>query len=301
MPLILTKKEMMNPADAFRLAWEECFHRFADVVAIHPLGGGSINSVYKIETTDGHFVMKMNSLSRYPGMFKGEAAGLQLIMETGSVSVPGIVAVTALKQHQVLILEYIEPAPRIKHFFSHFGEQLAAMHRHTSETFGLSYNNYIGSLPQDNKQEKSIHDFFIRHRIAPQLRLAVRKGLLTEGDEKDFEDLFKKLEHLLPNEKPSLIHGDLWNGNYITGNDGKAWLIDPAVSYNCREADIAMTKLFGGFEPEFYAAYHQAYPLLTGWEQRMDLWNLYPLLVHVNLFGGHYVQEARSIVRKYIR
>jgi protein-ribulosamine 3-kinase len=111
----------------------------------------------------------------------------------------------------------------------------------------------------------------------------------------------KNLNIFFPLSKPSLIHGDLWNGNYITGNDGKAWLIDPAVSYSCREADIAMSKLFGGFEPEFYAAYHQAYPLLNGWEQRMDLWNLYPLLVHVNLFGGQYVQEARSIVRKYIR
>ncbi|MBL0095907.1 MAG: fructosamine kinase family protein [Bacteroidetes bacterium] len=292
---------MMNPADAFRMSWEQSFHRFADVVAIHPLGGGSINSVYKVETTDGQFVMKMNSLSRYPGMFKGEAAGLQLIMDTKSVSVPGIVAVTALKQHQVLILEYIEPAPRIKHFYSHFGEQLAAMHRHTSETFGLSFNNYIGSLPQNNKQEKSLYDFFIQHRIEPQLRLAVRKELLNDRDEKDFEDLFKKLEHLLPDEHPSLIHGDLWNGNYITGNDGKAWLIDPAVSYSSREADIAMTKLFGGFEPEFYSAYHEVFPLIDGWEQRLDLWNLYPLLVHVNLFGGHYVQEVRSIVKNYIR
>jgi len=292
---------MMNPADAFRMAWEQCFHRFAEVTGLHSLGGGSINSVYKIETTDGEFVMKINSASRYPGMFKAEAAGLQIIMDAASISVPGIVAVTVLKQHQVLLLEYVEPAPRIKHFYSDLGEQLAALHRHTSAQFGLKINNYIGTLPQENTPENSLRDFFVCHRLTPQLRLAVRKERMNTADEKDFEILFDKLEILLPEEKPSLIHGDLWNGNFITGNDGKAWLIDPAVAYSCREADIAMTKLFGGFDEEFYAAYTSTYPLIAGWENRIDLWNLYPLLVHVNLFGGNYVQEVRRIVKQYIR
>lgn len=290
---------MMNPADAFRITWEKSFHRFNDVRFIQPVGGGSIHHVFRADTEEGSFIMKINSSSRYPGMFKAESQGLLLLANTGAIGVPETVAIAELAQHQVLIIEYIEPSPRKTDFFADFGRKMAALHRTTAEKFGLPFHNYIGSLPQDNGMENSLPDFFMKRRLQPQLRLALRKGRLTKTDADAFDRLFAKSDQLLPPEKPSLVHGDLWNGNYISGNDGTAWLIDPAVSYYCREADIAMSKLFGGFDTDFYGAYHEAFPLEAGWEERIGLWNLYPLLVHVNLFGGGYIQEVRNILKRF--
>ncbi len=289
----------MNPADAFRLSWQQSFHRFVDIISLDVLGGGSISAVYKIETAEGCFVMKIHASSRCPGMFKAEAAGLQMIMDTHSMAVPAVVAVTELKQHQVLILEYVEPGTRNKNFFSNLGQSLASMHRHQAEKFGLAFNNYMGSLPQDNKQEETLSAFYIRRRLEPQVRLALRQGKITTADQKVFDKFFEISAQLIPDEKPSFIHGDLWKGNIITGKDGNAWLIDPAVSFSCREADIAMTTLFGGFDPGFYRSYCESYPLCKGWEERCALWNLYPLLVHVNLFGGSYLQQTRAILKHY--
>ncbi len=290
----------MNPADAFRMAWEECFHRDIEVLFFSAMAGGSINQVFKMETSEGCFVVKMNSLSRYPQMFSTEAMGLQLIAETGTIQVPAIVAVCSLKQHQLLLLEYVEAAERVKDYFVDFAAQLAAMHRNTSDKYGLHFNNRIGSLPQDNTAGESLTEFMIRRRLAPQLRLALRSGRLEEADDKKFQGLFGKLNELIPVEKPALVHGDLWSGNVITGSDGRAWLIDPAVAFYHREADIAMSRLFAGFDEDFYTAYNQVFPLMKGWEERIDLWNLYPLLVHVNLFGGGYVKNVRAILKRFM-
>lgn len=290
---------MLNPADTFRRAWEKCFHRYLEVNHYTFLGGGSINQVCKVDTEEGSFVMKVNSLSRYPGMFKAEAEGLRLLGNSKTIAVPEVVAIVELQQQQVLLLEYIESSKRTANFFEVFGQQLAALHQNTAPVYGLHFNNRIGSLPQDNSQEETLINFFIHRRLEPQLRLAVRQGKLNSDDEKKFEVLYKKLLCLLPDEKPALIHGDLWKGNFICGNDGTAWLIDPAVAYSCREADIAMSKLFGGFEDVFYQAYTSTFPLSENWEQRIDLWNLYPLLVHVNLFGGTYSNDVRAILKRF--
>lgn len=136
-------------------------------------------------------------------------------------------------------------------------------------------------------------------RLQPLVKLAYDSGLLDGQDARRMEILYKKLPEILPVEPPSLIHGDLWSGNYMVGNDGNPCIIDPAVYYGHREMDIAMSKLFGGFSPEFYRAYNEEYPMVKGWEKRVELNQLYPLLVHVNLFGEGYNRQVRQILKDY--
>ena len=142
-------------------------------------------------------------------------------------------------------------------------------------------------------------EFFIEGRLEKQIALAKNSGAIDSATVQQFNRLYNKLPEIIPEEKPSLIHGDLWNGNFMTGADGKAWLIDPAVYYGHREMDLAMTKLFGGFSTDFYESYNETFPLQKGFNNRVDIHNLYPLLVHVNLFGGGYLHEVKNILSRF--
>lgn len=174
------------------------------------------------------------------------------------------------------------------------------MHKHTNAQFGFTADNYIGYLPQHNNYHNTWASFFVHNRLMPMVQMAFDKRLLTSFDAQLFERLYLNLYNLFDEEPPALLHGDLWSGNYLIGIDGKPYLIDPAVCYGNREFDIAMTTLFGGFTREFYNGYQEVYPLLTGWEHRLALWNLYPLLVHLNLFGGSYLGQVQSSLKKYV-
>lgn len=266
---------------------------------VHLLGG-CINNVYRIETNQGKFLLKLNNAKKFPAMFEAEAAGLRLLKQHTTLNVPQVILYTDINNHSYLVLEFIETGIRKKDFFSDFGIKLAEMHRVSSDCFGLHINNYMGSLVQTNNQVPDGIAFFRDQRLKPQIDLAVAGNRLSTTIVNDFEKLFKILHNLLPDEQASLIHGDLWSGNFLTAADGTACIYDPAVSYCFRECDIAMTKLFGGFDDEFYEAYNDASALAPGWQQRIDLFNLYPLLVHVNLFGGGYVQQCRLILNQYV-
>ena len=163
-------------------------------------------------------------------------------------------------------------------------------------SFGLDHDNYIGSLAQSNKKHADWISFFMEERIRPQLKLAMDKKLIDEGTVKQFDKLFDHFDRLIPKEKPALLHGDLWNGNFLVSDSSRAALIDPAVYFGHREMDLAMTTLFGGFDSEFYRAYDEVFPLEKGFEKRVDIHNLYPLLVHVNLFGGGYVRQVKAVL-----
>jgi protein-ribulosamine 3-kinase len=197
-----------------------------------------------------------------------------------------------------LVMEFIEEGPKGTHFWQNFGKQLAVLHRCSNEKFGYSRNNYIGSLDQSNSWTTEWVRFFIEQRLEPQLRLAEK--LLSPADYRSFEKLFHRLEKLIPVEAPALLHGDLWGGNYLADEMGQPVLIDPAVYYGHREVDLAMMNLFGGFDSKVFEYYHREFPLEGGWKDRMGLHNLYPLLVHVNLFGGSYLQSVRSNLRRYL-
>ena len=198
-----------------------------------------------------------------------------------------------------LLLEHIEGGLKNTAFWEDFGRSLARLHATTNERFGLERDNYIGSLKQTNTPYAYWDVFFNHCRLEPQVKMARDKQRLGMGEVLRFERLYMKLAALFPPEPPALLHGDLWSGNFLCDQFNKPALIDPAVYFGHREMDIAMTKLFGGFEPAFYSAYNAERPMEQGWEERVDLCNLYPLLVHVNLFDGGYAQQVRDVLIRF--
>lgn len=275
------------------------FEKQVLVSEIQSMGGGCINVAYSLKTNIGKYFIKYNSSKAFPGMFEQEAAGLKILADTNTIEIPELTGTNGTGEYSYLLLQFIESGIRGLNFWSDFGTKLAGLHRCTSEYFGLYHDNYIGSLVQCNKPHPYFFSFFISERIEPQLKEARNKGAFSLSETRYFDSLFNTLHNIIPVEKPALIHGDLWSGNYMVSVDGSPCLIDPAVYYGHRESDIAMTQLFGGFHPNFYHAYNHAWPMEKDWQQRMDIFNLYPLLVHVNLFGGGYAGQVLRIIRQF--
>jgi protein-ribulosamine 3-kinase len=264
------------------------------------LGGGSINEACRLQFGQHTYFVKWNQAARYPGMFEGEAKGLALLSKSNTLQIPEVVGTGASSSHAFLVLSYVQQGSATEAFWESFGKGLAQIHRQTATSFGLDHDNYIGSLRQYNKPMSDWPGFFIEQRLIPQIKLARDNGLAGHQLVAAFESLFNKLPDLFPKEPPSLLHGDLWSGNFISSNQGNAVLIDPAVYYGHREMDMGMSKLFGGFHQRFYDAYNDHWRLENGWQQRVDLCNLYPLMVHVNLFGGSYLMQVKSILRSLV-
>lgn len=264
-----------------------------------PLSGGSINNAFKLETDQGLFFMKYNHASIYPGMFDTEAKGLQLLFDAGEIRIPKVIASGEQDEYSFLILEYIDSASKRPDFWEAFGRKLASLHQHSSQYFGLDHDNYIGSLPQSNNKHEKWVDFFREERLLVQMEMAAGTGLLSGSMRRSFELLFKRLDEIFPVEPPSLIHGDLWSGNYMVDDKGEACIIDPAVYYGHREMDIGMSRLFGVFGSGFYESYNEDWPMAPGWRERIEICNLYPLMVHVNLFGAGYLGSVESILRRF--
>jgi protein-ribulosamine 3-kinase len=261
------------------------------------LSGGCINNVSRLSTSEGDFCIKYNQRDQFPEMFEGEAHGLELLKNAGTIRVPGVVCPGYGGTYSYLLLEFINPGRKSASFYSDFGRSLARLHRHTADYFGLDRDNYMGSLKQFNTKHSDWISFFVEERLERQISLA--HGSLSSSDISAFRRLYNRLGEIMPEEPPALLHGDLWGGNYMVSPEGKACLIDPAVYYGHREIDIAMTTLFGGFDGEFYASYNDEYPLEKGWKERLDIFNLYPLLIHLNLFGSGYLGSVERIVRKF--
>jgi len=266
---------------------------------IIPLGGGDINEVFKIETLSKYFVVKINREEDFPEMLQKESKGLKLLARSG-VRIPQPIADFTEAGYQFLILEFIEEES-IKHsFWEKFAADLAKLHQNTHLLFGLEYDNYIGSLKQVNAQKTTWDHFFIENRITPLMKMAFDEHLLDSVHIRSFEKFFLRLPELLPKEKPALIHGDLWSGNVMCGSGQTPFLIDhPAVYYGNREMDIAMTQMFGGFNRKYLHFYNQFFPLEKGWEERISIHNLYPNLVHLNLFGKSYLGGIERVIDKF--
>ncbi len=272
------------------------------VTGMKPTGGGCINDAQLVDTEKGKFFMKHNSASRYPGMFEAEARGLQLLEASGCLKVPAVVGHGETNSHCILVLEYIAAAAQKPGFWQEFGEGLARMHQqHPGDgRFGLDHDNYIGSLPQGNRTHSDWISFFISERLGAQVKLARDNGRAGKELSAMFEKLYRFLSDFFPEEPPALLHGDLWSGNYMTGEEGEPAIIDPAVYYGHRYMDLGMSKLFGGFSRAFYEAYDDIYPLEKGWQEGIDIANLYPLMVHVNLFGGGYLRQVKGVLRRFV-
>jgi len=272
----------------------------AEVLVKSAVRGGSINTCFRIEYAGRYYFIKINTAGAYPGMFAAEAESLRIIGGMGAIDVPIVIGNGIAGNEQFLVLAWVETSAPQKHNLEDLGRRLAALHKNTSQKYGFSFNNYMGSLSQSNNYHDTAAGFFIAERIKPQIDIAVRRNLLTEELKMKTRALFDRLHALIPEEPPAFIHGDLWSGNYMISDKGQPVLIDPAISYFHREADISMTALFGGFGSFFYEAYNEYYPLSKGWEERQELWNLYPLLIHLNLFGMSYYPEVKAAVLKYL-
>ena len=265
-----------------------------------PIGGGCINNALRLETNRGAFFLKWNQKFAFPGMLEAEAKGLQILQAGMTIKIPDVIVAGESASYQFLVLEFISSIERRSDFWETFGRGLAQLHRLSSATFGLDHDNYIGSLPQRNDRATDWKTFFFEKRLYPQLKKAIDTGLLGSQDHRSVERLEQIFSDIFDHEPPSLLHGDLWSGNFMTGENGEAVILDPAVYYGHREMDLAMSQLFGGFSTQFYEAYQEEFPLSDGLKaERMDICNLYPLLVHVNLFGSSYATQVQGILTRY--
>lgn len=271
-----------------------------------PMAGGDINQAYKLTLIDGTAIFLKTNSQANAEFFAAEAIGLSAIAQTGAIGVPQVLAYGGKAGYSFLLMEYVHSFHRNARYWEIFGQRLAAMHRTdvremvSGGCFGFMQNNYIGMRRQINTTYAKWCDFFRDCRLAPQFQQA--KKYFDKNDLVKIDNLLAHIEdYLVEPEVPSLLHGDLWSGNFITGNDGWAWLIDPAVYVGHAETDIAMTELFGGFSAEFYAAYNEVAPLQSGYKQRRDLYNLYHLLNHLNMFGGSYLGAVKTIIQTYVR
>lgn len=270
------------------------------IAGVQPVHGGDINQAFKLQTTAGDFFVKYNSARKYSGMFEQEAIGLGALAATETIRIPQVIAFDEVEADAFLLLEWIEQGSPSSNFWEDFGHGLACLHQTTLNRFGWAQDNYIGSLVQSNQWTASWSEFFALQRLIPQVKLAVDQGSLSPNHARLFDKLFHRLENLFPKEPPALLHGDLWSGNFMVTANGSPVIMDPAVYYGHREMDLAMTKLFGGFHEQLYHSYQEVFPLEKGWEERVALCNLYPLMVHVNLFGGGYVGQVETALRKFI-
>lgn len=282
---------------------ENLIHSALSVPVRHvsPLGGGSISTAYKAILADGRTVFAKIQ-PQFPDMFTKEATGLRELALAGAIRIPEVIhADTSL-----LILEYLPVAvmKNRRHFFEQFGRSFARLHRHSAPVFGFAEDNYIGSTQQKNlPRMDSWRDFYWSHRLQYQFLLAERNGYADESLRLGFLRLETQLGDIIPDdgEPPALLHGDLWNGNYLCLENDEPAIIDPATYYGHREADLGMTLLFGGFSEQFYGAYNEEYPLHKGWEQRMEIYKLYHLMNHLNLFGEGYFGQVLSVLHKIVR
>ncbi len=267
----------------------------ATIVSVTPLAGGDINQVESLKTQNGEFVLKRNSNNRLPGLFEKEALGLGLLKQSNSFRIPKVIDQGIFNNTAYLLLEYIPNGHPSSSFWRDFAESLAKLHRTTQSRFGLDTSNYIGSLIQPNNWCDDASEFYITQRLDPQFKMAQDRGFIFS----DLNTFYKIVSQIIPKETPSLVHGDLWNGNYIISKEGNPVLIDPAVAYAPREMDLAMMQLFGGFPAEVFTQYNEDFPLTPEWKGRIPLWQLYYLLVHLNLFGVGYYREVKQIISQY--
>jgi fructosamine-3-kinase len=268
-----------------------------------PLSGGDINDAYRAELAGSRAVFVKVNERADPAMFPAEARGLRFLASAGVLRIPEVLAVSSgtLGEPAFLVLEYLEPARRCADFDELLGRGLSELHRKGAPGFGLDHDNFIGRLPQSNRARATWAEFYARSRLEPQLAMAVDGGRATSVMRRGFERLLSRIaEFTGPEEPPARLHGDLWGGNLHVDERGEPCLIDPAVYGGHREMDLAMMRLFGGFAERVFSAYDEAFPLSPGHRERVALYQIYPLMVHVNLFGGSYTGGVERALGDYV-
>ena len=274
----------------------------ADQCTIRPVSGGDIHRAFRVDGAGQRFFIKDNPQAP-TDIFALEASGLAALRESvqaeGLIKVPEVLAVG----EQFLVLEWLDFANSgSQGSETQLGAGLASIHQRTASEFGWHEDNYIGTLPQENapvEDSRNAARFFAERRLLALVQAA--EAQLPNELIHRVERLVGSIDTFLPTDQdPSLLHGDLWGGNWSADRNGQAWIYDPAVYFGCREAELSFTELFGGFGPAFYTAYEERFPLEPSYRSRVDIWNLYPLLVHARLFGGGYIQQVNQILRRLV-
>lgn len=276
-------------------------HLGTAIVHSQPCYGGDINQAEQINTQTERYFVKWNPQSP-PKMFEAEARGLEILNAVNTLRVPQVIVYQGETPDTpaFLLLEWLDSGRSNAHTQIQLGAGLAQLHQMQAEHYGLDHANYIGSLPQSNQQTQSWLEFYGEQRIRTQMEIAQTKQRLSATLEKNLNNLIARLPELLP-ENPiiSLLHGDLWAGNVMTLADGQPAIIDPAVYYGHREVEMSFTELFGGFRSVFYESYQAQYPLDKSYGKRKTIYQLYPLMTHMNLFGGGYTARVEAIAKQY--
>lgn len=267
---------------------------------ITPVAGGDINEAFCLESADGQkYFLKVNDAARYPAMFVKEATGLKALQNISSIKIPAVLQCGEASGKQYLLLEWLDKGAVTNNFWKDFASGLATMHKAPATYFGFEADNYIGSLVQSNNRHADWAGFYTECRIMPLTVMLKNRGLFSSNDVHHAKNFCKKIGDIFPDEPPSLLHGDLWSGNFMITENGAAAIYDPAVYFGHREMDMGMTLIFGGFAATFYSFYNEEYPLEKNWRSRISYTQLYPLLVHAVLFGGRYTSSAREIISKF--
>jgi fructosamine-3-kinase len=276
-------------------------HDFKKPIQFTPLSGGDINEVLKVNTKTASLVIKINQLGDFPDLLEKEFKALLFFKENfKEIKYANPICFGSIKDIQYLLLEYEEP---LKDKFNKTGQKqlgvgLAKQHNLSNEYFGWDYDNYIGSLKQQNTFSSNWADFYAENRLLFQTKQAYDSGIIERPLLNKMEKLCSVLAEIYPEEKPSLLHGDLWGGNYFLNYKSQPFLYDPAIYFGHREMDIGMTQLFGGFSENFMRSYNASFPMEKGWKERLPFSQLYPNLVHLNLFGSAYLSSiTRTLVK----
>jgi fructosamine-3-kinase len=291
-----------------------------EIISIKPVSGGDISSAYRLETANARYFLKVNNGSSALQMFHAEQKGLQAIEATGTIAVPHVHIANSVDGQAFLLMDHVDSKRPNASDYQRLGRELAELHQFfldpsptTRKTdrqlavqdqssgagFGFSSDNFIGSLPQSNRSHVDWPEFYWFERIFPQLQMARQDELISEKIIPKEENAIALFRDVFAHVKPSLLHGDLWGGNYLIATDGTPYLIDPAVYHGHSMVDIAMSRLFGGFGTDFYTAYHDIIPEPENYDIQIDLYQLYYLLVHLNLFGSGYYSSVASLLKKY--
>ena len=264
-----------------------------------PVGGGCIANATRLSSAKGTFFIKWGDrhISR---TFEAEAKGLQALHEADSpLNIPEVIAYEA-GDHGYILLEWLPQGHASSQSWQVFGRGLAKLHRYSAQYYGLGENNFIGRSLQINESHDTWPGFFRASRLEPQVHMAREAGKWVRAWDAWLDRLYIRLDSLMPRHPvASLVHGDLWGGNFMTLESGQIALIDPAVYFGHREVDLAMTELFGGFRKEFYESYWEEWPVEDGYTERKELYNLYHLLNHLNLFGGSYQRGVEKVLRRF--
>lgn len=283
--------------------YEQVLHQwigpFVSLRSASLIAAGNHNQGIRLSSSEGDFFLKIN-FDHERDILQKEAEGLDMLRKATFLKVPQVFGAGRIGDYNYLLSEFIPSGRYQLDYWENLGLGLAHLHLSSASSFGLESDNFIATLHQRNREEDTWIDFFIEQRLEPLLGKAYFDRLIPLDFLKEFQTIYPSIEGIFPKEKPALVHGDLWSGNVISTKDGQPCLIDPAVYYGHREMDLAFSRLFGGFDSKFYEAYESVLPLEPGFETRMGIYNLYPLLVHLNLFGSAYLPGIERIIKRFV-